>query len=86
MSRATVGIISIGLALAAAGAGAEDYLSAELRTKVEDLKASVEAEPSTVATRPGPCRNALGVVERLFPDRALHARQRHLDRVEHTRL
>ena len=48
MSRAAVAVISVWLALAAAGA--EDYLSPELRAKVENLKATVEAEPSTVAT------------------------------------
>ncbi|MCY4059665.1 MAG: hypothetical protein OXG44_16880, partial [Gammaproteobacteria bacterium] len=48
MSRAAVAIISVWLAFPVAGA--EDYLSPELRAKVEDLKAAVEAEPSTVAT------------------------------------
>ena len=49
MKPSTVGAISVWLALAAAGAE-EEYLSPELRTRVEDLKAAVEAEPSTVGT------------------------------------
>ena len=45
-----VAIIPVWLAVAVAGASEEDYLSPALRAKVEDLKAAVEAEPSTVAT------------------------------------
>ena len=48
MKRSMFGTISVCFALAVAGA--EDYLPPELRAKVEDLIASVEAEPSTVAT------------------------------------
>ena len=48
MKRSAFGFISVLLALAAAGA--EDYLSPELRARVEDLKAAVEAQPSTVGT------------------------------------
>ena len=48
MSRAAVAMVSAWLALAAAGA--EDYLSPELRARVEDLKAAVETDPSTAAT------------------------------------
>ena len=50
MRRATVAIVSLWLAAAVAGAPEEDYLTPALRAKVEDLKAAVEAEPSTVAT------------------------------------
>ena len=47
MRRATLAIVSIGLAVVAAGA--EDYLSPELRARVDTLKAAVETDPTTVA-------------------------------------
>ena len=47
MKRSTIGAISVWFALDVTGA--EDYLSPELRAKVEDLKAAVETNPSTAA-------------------------------------